>query len=208
MQKLHNFTVWKKRFNAQLLFNLLSRIFKLYQDVPPTDITLSWKKHSQSISVLSCSVQLFWNRLDSYYKVLYDIQFRLKKEQFLLNLPSARNSKTVQVKNYRMYIWMIRIYQMMASRVRNGPGNWMRGIDQISRGQPLSRRAFPGLISQISKVTTKQNLKYHSLKFHPCRSELNYLFLGVIFHNEREIEIQKEMGEDTEVVDRYMYIYQ
>lgn len=92
--------------------------------------------------------------------------------------------------------------------VRNGPGNWMRGIDQISRGQPLSRRAFPGLISQISKVTTKQNLKYHSLKFHPCRSELNYLFLGVIFHNEREIEIQKEMGEDTEVVDRYMYIYQ
>lgn len=82
----------------------------------------------------------------------------------------------------------------------------MRGIDQISRGQPLSRRAFPGLISQISKVTTKQNLKYHSLKFHPCRSELNYLFLGVIFH--REIEIQKEMGEDTEVVDRYMYIYQ
>lgn len=77
-----------------------------------------------------------------------------------------------------MYIWMIRIYQMLASRVRNGPGNWMRGIDQISRGQPLSRRAFPGLISQISKVTTKQNLKYHSLKFHPCRSELNYLFLG------------------------------
>lgn len=43
MQKLHNFTVWKKRFNARLLFNLLSRIFKLYQDVPPTDITLSWK---------------------------------------------------------------------------------------------------------------------------------------------------------------------
>lgn len=84
----------------------------------------------------------------------------------------------------------------------------MRGIDQISRGQPLSQRAFPGLISQISKVTTKQNLKYHSLKCHPCRSELNYLFLGVIFHNEREIEIQKEMGEDTEVVDRYMYIYQ
>lgn len=84
----------------------------------------------------------------------------------------------------------------------------MRGIDQISRGQPLSRRAFPGLISQISKVTTKQNLKYHLLKFHPCQSELNYLFLGVIFHNEREIEIQKEMGEDTEVVDRYMYIYQ
>lgn len=83
----------KKRFNARMLFNLLSRIFKLYQDVPPTDITLSWKKHSQSISVLSCSVQLFWNRLDSYYKVLYYTQFRPKKEQFLLNLPSARNSK-------------------------------------------------------------------------------------------------------------------
>lgn len=182
----------KKRFNARLLFNLLSRIFKLYQDVPPTDITLSWK----TLTVDQRSVMFSTAFLKSSWFI------------FLLNLPSARNSKTVQVKNYRMYIWMIRIYQMMASRVRNGPGNWMRGIDQISRGQPLSRRAFPGLISQISKVTTKQNLKYHSLKFHPCRSELNYLFLGVIFHNEREIEIQKEMGEDTEVVDRYMYIYQ
>lgn len=51
----------KKRFNARLLFNLLSRIFKLYQDIPPTDITLSWK-NTNSRSAF-CHVQYSFSEI-------------------------------------------------------------------------------------------------------------------------------------------------
>lgn len=106
----------KKRFNARLLFNILSRIFKLYRGVPPTGITLSWK--ALTVDHSFCHVQYSFPEIVSIHIIKFCTihSFVWRKNKFCLTYPPRGTLKlsksriTYCTSEWYVYItcWLVR----------------------------------------------------------------------------------------------------